>query len=200
MQYKTQGIVLHFAPYKDNSSLLYLYTEQFGRITCRVFGSKHNFLKIPLNIVDVELFQKSSQAPYQLREAHLSRINTSIEQDICKQTIALFIAEVLYRTLRHELQDTDLYRFIASIVAALDDFPHSENIHILFLLGFAQRLGIGVDYEAYENRELVTLLTKETLSRQEKQSLLAKLCLYYEQHIEDFAMPKSLEVLQSIFD
>lgn len=197
---KTQAIVLHLSPYKDNSSILHLYSEEYGRISCSVFGNKYKFLKIPLNIIEVELYQKSDQSKIQLREAQLTQINNNIEQDICKQTIALFIAEILYRVLKHELKDSNLYQFLVAIINELNSTSHPENVHILFLLGFAERLGFALDYEAEENKSIVELLAKTTLSRQERQSLLNKLCLYFEQHIEDFAMPKSLEVLQSIFD
>jgi hypothetical protein len=63
-----------------------------------------------------------------------------------------------------------------------------------FLLDYATHLGIGVDDSEHPEWFLVPA------SRQERQQRLRELCAYYALHIEDFRIPKSLDVLIEVFD
>ena len=49
MLYKTRGIVLHSIPYSDKYSIIYMYTEAFGRVSylvTRTRGKKSNISRL----------------------------------------------------------------------------------------------------------------------------------------------------------
>lgn len=200
----TEAIVIHFAHVKDNSSILHVYTKEFGKLSILVYGNKHNFTRLPLNLLSVELNYQSNKTIQSAKEIHLSESNNSIYQDIKKQTIALFIAEVIYLTLTQEMKDEQIYNFLHQTIYELNKSEHPENLHIEFLITYATYLGIGIDWELNENAELKELLSayqkNNTLTRKQRQSFLKKLCLYYEKHIDSFSMPSSLDILETVFD
>ena len=61
-------------------------------------------------------------------------------------------------------------------------------------MDYATFLGIGIDDTEHPK------WFSAPANRQERQQRLRELCAYYEEHIEDFRMPKSLEVLIEVFD
>ena len=106
----------------------------------------------------------------------------------------MFIAEVLVSTLRHPMSDQPLFDWLYEIIQHLDQDDNITNLHIQFLLEYATFLGIGIDDT--EHPEWFIAPT----SRTQRQELLRSLCAYFEQHIEDFRPPKSLDVLMEVFD
>ena len=106
----------------------------------------------------------------------------------------MFVAEILYRTLRHPMEDTVLFDYLASIVHELDTTPQPENLHIRFLVGLAALLGFGIDEEIHP--ELVQVPS----SRSERQQQLQALCNYFADQIDDWQSPRSLDVLMELFD
>lgn len=200
----TEAIVIHFAHVKDNTSVLHVYTREFGKLCLLVYGNKQNFARLPLNLLSVELNYQSNKTIQSAKEIRLSEPNNAIYQDVRKQTVALFIAEVIFLTLTQEMKDTQIYDFLRRTIDELNSTEHPENLHIEFLISYATYLGIGIDWELNENAELKTLLenyqSNNTLSRKNRQSFLRKLCLYYEKHIDSFTIPTSLDILETVFD
>ncbi len=58
---KTRGIVLHTIPYKDNYSIVHIYTEHFGRVSYMVSGGSRKrrggsrSLFMPLSVLDMDV-------------------------------------------------------------------------------------------------------------------------------------------------
>ena len=64
-------------------------------------------------------------------------IYTSIE----KNTIALFLSEVLYKSLREEEANPLLFEYLENAFLWLDSHDNIANFHLLFLLKLTQFLG-----------------------------------------------------------
>jgi len=109
-------------------------------------------------------------------------------------TIKLFLAEVLYRILRHPMPDETMYHFLDSTLDLLDTTTAVTDFHAAFLVDFAAQLGFAIDEN--EHPELL----RTPVSRADRQLLLRQLCDYYATHIEDFRYPLSLDVLIEVFD
>jgi hypothetical protein len=104
------------------------------------------------------------------------------------------MAEVLISTLCHPMSDQPLFDWLCEVIQHLDQDDNITNLHIQFLIEYANFLGIGVDDTEYP--EWFTIPS----SRTERQQRLRALCLYYSEHIEEFSTPKSLDVLMEVFD
>ena len=118
-----------------------------------------------------------------------SKRRLSFQLSPYKRTIALFLAEVLYHVLRHPMPDEPMYEFIRLSVQALDQSEEPQNFHLAFLVGLAAKLG-------FEMEEELPL----PHSRKERQEALQTLCNYFEEHVETWQTPRSLDVLMEVFD
>lgn len=141
MLYKTRGIVLHSVKYGDTSCIAHIYTEMFGRQAYMVKGaySKKASVKAnlfyPLNLLEMEIYHKPGSNLQKIKEAQNLPMYSQIPFHPQKNAIVLFIAEILYRTLREEEPNIRLFNFIFSALLLLDlktsDFT---NFHLLFML------------------------------------------------------------------
>lgn len=190
------GIVLSLTKFSDTGSIVHLYTSEQGRMQYAIYGNKYKGILRPLSIVEFTANHRNN-APNQLStlsDCQLLFINSQLATDIQRQCIAMFIAEVLISTLRHPMNDQPLFDWLCEVVKHLDVDTDISNLHLHFLLEYANHLGIGIDDTEHPDwYELPT-------SRKERQQRLRELCIYYTEHIEDFRQPKSLEVLMEVFD
>ena len=114
--------------------------------------------------------------------------------EVQRQCVAMFIAEILANTLRHPMSDQPLYNWLCEVIQHLDQDTEINNLHLRFMLDYATHLGIGIDDTEHPDWFLAPN------SRSDRQQRLRELTAYYEEHIEDFRTPKSLEVLMEVFD
>ena len=145
---KTRGIVLNKIKYTDSGIVAQLYTRKFGRLSFLVRGmrnkktGKHSILFQHLFILDLEIYYKASREMQSMREFSVIYSPYSIQTDIRKSTVALFLGEVLTSVLREESANEELYDYIENAVMYFDgctgDFA---NFHIAFLAGLSSYLG-----------------------------------------------------------
>ena len=195
----TPAILLYTQPYNDRAHILHTYTRTNGRVNYIVYGigkKKTAARYAPLSIVEIT----SSHSPQKAhtiptaKEIRLLSVPQRVTTDMRRQTIALFIAEILYRTLRHPMEDVALFDYIVSIAKTLDSTEQPENLHITFLIGLAELLGFAIDENTHPE------LLRFPHTRTERQQQLRALCQYYETHIDDWQTPRSLDVLMAIFN
>jgi len=148
MHEKTRCIVLHTIQYKDNASIVHLYSENLGRIACylptsrgRKAGVKANLFQ-PLSILDLEIHTKQGKEIHQIKEAKTAFPLIHIYTHPIKSAIALFVAEFLFRIIREQEQNTPLYQFIENSVHILEWSEKGiANFHLVFVLKFTAYLG-----------------------------------------------------------
>ncbi|MGM9810003.1 MAG: DNA repair protein RecO [Paludibacteraceae bacterium] len=190
------AIVLSIRPYSDRAHILHTYTREQGRMNYMVYGlgkKKSQALYAPLSLLEV-VVSPSAKALPSIKEAHLAFVPQHLHTDMRRRTVAMFIAEVLYRTLRHPMADEALFDFIATTIHLLDSTEQPENIHLAFLIQLAAHLGFAIDEEAHP--DLLTL----PQNRQARQQHLRALCDYFALHTDGWQPPLSLDVLTEVFD
>ena len=186
----TDAIVLSLQPHSDKAHVLHAYTRAGGRVNYMVYGlgRKNTAGKYsPLSIVQLTADKRS------IRTAQLSFVPMTTVTDPYKRTIALFISEVLYHVLRHPMPDEPMFDFIAQAIQALDEAEEPQNFHIDFLIGLAAKLGFAIP----EDDALMAVVPH---TRTERQKKLRDLCAYFEEHVETWQDPKSLNILTEVFD
>lgn len=182
----TDAIVLSLQPQSDKAHLLHAYTREGGRVNYKVYGlgRKNTAGKYsPLSVVQLTTDEHS------VRTAQLTYVPTTLITDPYKRTIALFMSEVLYHVLRHPMPDEPMYEFIAQAIEELDQTDEPQNFHLSFLIDFAEKLGFKMEHEP-------VLPT----TRSERQKQLQALCKYFDEHVETWQNPRSLDVLMEVFD
>ena len=202
----TDAIVLSLQPHSDKAHVLHAYTRASGRVNYMVYGlgRKHAIgLYTPLSLIRITAECPHNGLPT-LREAVCQRSGLSAiavcqsegrsnsDSGLYKQTIRLFVAEVLYHVLRHPMVDEPMFEFLAQAVQELETIESPQNFHVQFLIDFAAKLGFAIT----EPSDLLLM----PQSRIERQQALRKLCAYFEEHVETWQTPKSLDVLTEVFD
>lgn len=196
MSVTTDAIVLSLQPHSDKAHVLHAYTRASGRVNYMVYGlgRKHPIgMYMPFSLVQITATNDPNRPPT-VKEVSQYRGATS---DFYKQTISLFIAEVLYHVLRHPMPDEPMFDFLEHAVQILGESEEPQNFHLAFLAGFAAQLGFGIP-EDEEPKHLALL--KTPLTRGERQEQLRAMCAYFQEHVETWQTPRSLDILMEVFD
>ena len=190
------AIVLNIARYSDTGSIVHLYTAEHGRMQYAVYGNKLKGVLRPLSVIEYTSTRRNN-APTQMGTLSSASLLYPLQRltiDVQRQCVAMFVAEVLASTLRHPMSDQPLYEWLCEVIQHLDQDEEISNLHLRFLLDYATYLGIGIDDTEHPEWFMAPN------NRSERQQRLRELIAYYEEHIEDFRAPKSLEVLMEVFD
>ena len=144
MIHKTKGIVLSHIKYKETSIITKIYTSAFGLRSYIVNGvrtKKSNgklALYQPLTVLDLDVYEQPNKNIQRISEAKCAITYQNIPFEIHKTTIAIFLAEFLYKLLQNaEEKDSERYRFIE---LSLDYFDKSVEQVNLFHIQFLARL------------------------------------------------------------
>lgn len=204
MNISTPAIVLHCSRLSDKTSVLHLFTRESGRVAYYLYGaaSKRNMrnaLLMPLALLDIEAVHQENRDIQQLKEWRLAYVASATADDIRRQSVAMFIAEILYRTLVHPLPDSILFDLITETILALNTREDPQNVHLEFLYAFIDSLGFGIDMKQQENQVFEPLLSHHVISQQQRREMLRHFMTYYEAHLPDFKLPKSLDVMMEVF-
>jgi DNA repair protein RecO (recombination protein O) len=146
---KTRGIILHTVKYGDNSLIMTVYTEKFGRQSYIINSARSSRSKNkagllqPLFIVDLEVYLKTHRDLQRIKEIKLSSPFLSIPFDVVKSTQVMLIAEVLYKVIVEEEYNPELFRFLESSLVFFDLTETGKaDFHIWFLAHLTEYLGI----------------------------------------------------------
>lgn len=152
MLYKTRGIVLNHIKYSETSIIVTIYTEVFGRQAYIINGVRGKKSKIKANLfqslflLDMEVYHKPKRELQRVKEVQNAHIFTSIPYDLKKSTLAIFIAEVLYKTIQEHEPNAELFNYLFNSIQMLDVKEKGiANFHIYFLIHLTKYLGFFPD-------------------------------------------------------
>ena len=170
-------IVLHTTRYGDTSLIVHGYTREEGRTSLMLRGAFRTsgkrrpshpgaVLLHPLSIVNYVASRSPKAGMAYLREFSPKYRLHSIREDIGKISIAMFISELLFRTLLHSERDEGLYDFLEDAVLRLEALEgNAANFHLWFLdryaayLGFPFERGFNMDYNPFTPQQTGRLQT-----------------------------------------
>jgi DNA repair protein RecO (recombination protein O) len=152
MLHKTRGIVFKVTDYSESSVVVQIFTEKFGLQSYLINGIKRPKSKIklnslqPLHLLDMIVYHKTSGNIQRVSELRHQPVFQSIPYDIVKSSIAMFLNEVLYKSLRQQQPDEVLFEFLFHAVEILDSLNSGlANFHLYFLLRLTRFLGFYPD-------------------------------------------------------
>ena len=215
-------IVLHLTKYSDRSLIVHAIDSQEGRQSFILHGAgrKAGARSISdfhsLNILDVISSGRPSGSMRYLREWESVRPLNSLRSDIFKSSTALFISEVLYRSLTVEAADSTLFDWLCSVIETLDSADGSiANFHLWFLSAFCTRMGFG-PADNFEPREIFSPEENSLLKRlgsynfaeamsiplngRTRSGFSRKLIQYLSFHLGARIELRSLDVLHELFE
>ena len=148
MLYTSKGIVIHHFKYSEKSVIAKIYTEKYGLQSFIINGvrskkSKNKAALIqPLSLVEVNAFKKENKGLQQVKNIKSAFLFQEIPFHIYKTSIAFFLAEVLYKSIKEEEKNESLFQFLYGGIQILDlQAEHHINFHLLFLAQLTKYLG-----------------------------------------------------------
>jgi DNA repair protein RecO (recombination protein O) len=232
MLQKTKGIVINYLKFKESSIIVKIYTEELGLqsyIVNSVRSAKAKSTKIalyqPLTLLDlVVYFHKTRAQINRISEVKCNFPFQSIPFDIRKSTIALFLTEVLHKTIQEETSNPPLFHFLESSIKLLEQIEQKiENFHLFFLIRLTRFLGFepssaeDIFEQIQEYKKILLEKTEFQVLTQSMEALIQGnytdnlqipsatrallidyLLDFYRLHVENFDNIKSLAVLREI--
>lgn len=152
MLHKTRGIVFKTTDFSESSVIVQVLTEKFGMQSYMVSGAKKPKAKIsrnmlqPLHLLDMVVYHKNNGNVHRIRELKNSPLLQTVPYHIVKSSIALFLNEVLYKAVKQQGADENMFDFVFSAIEWLDHQQEGlANFHLLFLVQLTRYLGFYPD-------------------------------------------------------
>jgi DNA repair protein RecO (recombination protein O) len=152
MLHKTRGIVFKTTDYGESSVIVQVFTEKFGMQSYLVNGAKKPKAKIsrnmlqPLHLLDMVVYHKNTGNVQRIKELKNSPQLQTIPYDVIKSSLAIFLDEVLYKSVRQQSADENLFGFVFNAIEWLDHQTEGlANFHLLFLVQLTRYLGFYPD-------------------------------------------------------
>lgn len=144
----TKAIVINTIKYGDTSLIATCYTEKYGKKAYMLKGilkAKKAKIKAayfqPLMQLNLTANHNNKGNLNSLREAEVLNFYNSVYTDLKKQSIALFLAEILYYSIQEEEHNANLFQYLETSFLWLDVHDKVSNFHLLFLVNLTKFLG-----------------------------------------------------------
>jgi len=144
----TKGIVIHHFKYGEKSVIAKIYTEKFGLQSYLLNGVRNQKSKNkaaylqPLSLIEINAFYKEKKGLQKVKNIQLDTPFNSIPFNINKSSIAFFLAEILYKSIKEEEANSNLFDFLYNSIQVLDlQEIGYNNFHLLFLAHLTKYLG-----------------------------------------------------------
>jgi len=205
-------IILHSTKYSESSLVVHTLSREYGRRSFLVRKPRMSMF-LPLNIVEAEIIESSKSKLFLARGFSSQFPLNGIRNNISKNTITLFLSEVLFKVLKEGSREDGLFDWCVSRIMMLDAMESDfSNFHLRFLLELAVQLGFAPERSDLipfagehleEVTQLLTLPFSESMlipltgpARNEIADLLIR---YIEYHSESAININSLRVLRVLF-
>ena len=211
----TELIVLHTTKFGENSIVVHTLSRDYGRrsFLVRGAGKKVMSLLLPLNILEAEITESTKSTLYTARNLTSRHPLLGIRNNIYKNTMTMFLSEVIYRTIKEGAQEHDLFEWCRGQILLLSAMESDfSNFHIRFLLELSVALGFSPEIsdlmpfveENYTTvSEFMTSSFAESmlipLSGPVRNKICEDVLRYIEYHSESTLTINSLKVLRELF-
>ncbi len=148
MLHKTRGIVFKTTDYSESSVIVQVFTEKFGLQSYLINGVKKPRAKIsrnmlqPLHLLEMVVYHKPNGNIQRVAELRNVPVLKTIPYEVVKSSLVIFLNEVIYKAVRQQETDENLFNFIFYSIEWLDNQEQGlANFHLLFLVQLSKYLG-----------------------------------------------------------
>jgi len=208
-------LVLGTTKVRDNTLVVHTLSRGFGRRSFLVTVSRTVpvALFLPLSILDTEIVENPKSELWRLRNISCVFPLGSIRSDMYKNTMVLFMSEVLLKTLHDYENEPGLFDWCVGSVLTLDAMESDfSNFHVRFLLEFCSALGFCPSMEdiapfAGEDYQKIQSLLESSyahcmlipLDGVQRSRICQSVLDYISAHTESRLEIQSLKILSEVF-
>lgn len=156
-------IVLQVSAYNDKYSIVQAYSRLHGRVAFMLplrssRGGLRRSLFSPFNIVETEGEYREAREVQRVTEARAFVLLEHIHFDAVKLSLALFLAEVVIRSVREREANVPLFDFLAHAIQLLDKMEEgAANFHLCFMIQLSAYLGFYPNMDNYQRGDCFDL-------------------------------------------
>jgi DNA repair protein RecO (recombination protein O) len=149
--HKTKGIVLRTVKYGETSLIVTIFTELFGvqsylvngvRVSSRKGPGKANLFQHGA-ILDLIVYHNELKNLQRIKEFKWGHLYQHLFFDVVKNSVALFMVEILQKTLKQPEANPDLFHFVEDAFLFLDEadaatvgnYPLFFSLHLTLFSG-----------------------------------------------------------------
>lgn len=211
----TSFILLHTTRFGENSIVLHTLSKEYGRkgFVVRSVSKKMMSLLLPLNILEADVTDSGKPGLLPVRNISIGHPLMGIRNNLFKNTMTMFLSEVLYRVVKEGTAEPGLYEWCERQIMLLDAMETDfSNFHLRFLLELSIALGFSPQSEDLrpflgDNQPFI----EQFMSTSFAESMLIPLSgilrneicegvlRYIEYHLESTLTINSLKVLRELF-
>lgn len=211
----TSFILLHTTRFGENSIVLHTLSKEYGRkgFVVRSVSKKMMSLLLPLNVLEADVTDSGKPGLLPVRNISIGRPLMGIRNNLFKNTMTMFLSEVLYRVVKEGTAEPGLYEWCERQIMLLDAMETDfSNFHLRFLLELSIALGFSPQSEDLrpflgDNQPFI----EQFMSTSFAESMLMPLSgilrneicegvlRYIEYHLESTLTINSLKVLRELF-
>ena len=211
----TSLILLHTTKFGENSMVLHTLSKEYGRrgFVVRSLNKKMMSMLLPMNILEVTVADTGKSGLLPVRNLMVSCPLMGIRSNLYKNTMTMFLSEVLYRVVKEGTDEPGLYEWCEKQIMLLDAIETDfSNFHIRFLLELAIALGFSPKIDDLrpflgDNQFIIEKFMStsfaESMLMPLSGSLRNEICegvlRYIEYHSESTLTINSLKVLRELF-
>ena len=148
-RYTARGVVIGTLKYGEKGMVVQMLTSTLGRQSYMVQGlgsrrghGSRQALFQPMFALEFEGLESPRQEMHRFKEVRAGFTLREMPFDVRKSTMALFMAEVLYRLVKESEANAMLFDFVWGSVEALDAASEGvANFHLWFLSNLCRFLG-----------------------------------------------------------
>ena len=215
MKSKAELIILNHTKFGENSIVLHTLSSEYGRrgFLVKVSPRTAMALFLPLNILEAEVTENPKSSLWFARNFVSVNPLNGIRSNIHKNTMTLFMSEVLYRVVKDQTNEDGLADWLKGQILTLDALQSDfANFHLLFLLNLCAALGFDPDLAGlapFADKKLIHMeaLLKTPfaealllpLSGADRNAIAESILKYIEYHTESAVNVRSLAVLREIY-
>lgn len=147
MQIKAKIIVLKTIKYSETSLIVQAFSSTHGKVSFLVKGARSSKAKLkanllqPLSVLEVNYVHHKNKNLHPLYEGRLLVIYETIQVDMVKTGLCLYLLEILNRSLSSNEENRGLFEFVMTFLDYLDHHDSYANLHLFFLLELTKYFG-----------------------------------------------------------
>jgi len=161
MIHATKGIVLRTIKYGETSVIASIFTELFGIQSYIVNGvrtqsktSKAHFFQ-PSSILEIQVYHNELKNLQRIKDLRWSYLYKTVLSNVTKNSVALYMVELLQKSLKQPEANADLFHFCEDAFMQLDIAGNevTANFPIYFAIQLAHFFGLRIqdNYSAEKN-------------------------------------------------
>lgn len=208
-------IVLGTTKVGENALVVHTLSREWGRRGFLVRSARKTgtALFLPLNILEADVVENNKSELWSLKGIVLKDALPGIREDLRKNTMTLFLSEVLFRTIRDGVNEDGLYDWCVGSILTLNALEADfANFPVRFLLELAGALGFRPNFDdiaPFAGEHLPQMKTLVSagftdcmllpLSGATRNALCEELLQYLSYHTDSRIQVKSLAVLRELY-